>query len=234
MTRPKPFKVAIFIVALVLVGAAAVVIVVHRSEDQPAHVATKATSATAPPATTVAATTKPTPSTTVPATTTTPVLASPGSAIYQGARFWIDYPPGWVVSHLPEGGGDVDTTFQPPGEWSGWLMRVDLDPHFHGTAAASAGPVIAALAGNGTYQLVGVTSISFEKQAAVKWEFEDTDGGIRVHKVDTFFVDASGGWAVLVQAPQSAWAQGNAGLETYQETFDLQAVTSTTVQPASP
>jgi hypothetical protein len=111
-------------------------------------------------------------------------------------------------------------------------MRVDQDPHFHGTAGASAAPVIAAVAGNGNYQLVSVTSVLFEKLAAVRWEFEDNDGGIQVHKVDTFFVDASGGWAILTQVPQSAWAQGSAALETYQQTFDAQAATSTTLKQA--
>lgn len=51
---------------------------------------------------------------------------TPAALSYTGQDFSVEYPTGWVVSHIPEGGGNVDTTFEPPGG-GGLRIRVDED-----------------------------------------------------------------------------------------------------------
>jgi hypothetical protein len=137
-----------------------------------------------------------------------------------GASFLIDYPAGWVVRHMPLAGGNLDTTLEPSASWSGWLIRVDEDPHSGGTLDAASDPVIAALERNPSYTLISLTRSSFAGAPALRWEFEDTEEGIRLHKVDIFFIDTDrNGWGVLVQAPQNAWQGESAALEDYQTSF---------------
>ena len=160
--------------------------------------------------------------TTVPAAATT--MPSPATTAanqtYQGADFSIDYPAGWVVSHLHEGGGNLDTTFEPPGGGE-IVLRVDEDPGVGSiSVAAAAAPVIAALQKDPTYSLVSLSDGSFDEVPSLQWEFEDTVGGVRVHVLDVFFVDTYGdGWGVLVKTPQALWAQDSGPLESYLETF---------------
>ena len=69
---------------------------------------------------------------TCPATTpsgTTPPATIPSNEFYPGADFSIDYPTGWVVTHLQLSGGNLDTTFQPPGASRVEpFIRVDENP----------------------------------------------------------------------------------------------------------
>ena len=88
-----------------------------------------APTSSAPPA--AATTTLPASVTTVPAAATTTQPSSPATTsqydFYQGTDFSIDYPTGWVVSHLQEGGQNLDSTFQPPGG-GGLPIRIDEKP----------------------------------------------------------------------------------------------------------
>jgi S1-C subfamily serine protease len=141
---------------------------------------------------------------------------------YVGGDFAIEYPAGWVVSHIPEGGGNRDTTFAPPGGGgSGPLMRVDENPNAGGlTPQAAAAPVIAALERDPSYVNLGITQDTFNGLPSLRWEFQNTVGGVVMHKVDEFFTDSSGhGWGVLIQAPQSLWPQDGAALESYLATL---------------
>ncbi len=99
-------------------------------------------------------------------------------------------------------------------------MRVDEDPGSGGTLDAASDPVIAALERDATYSLVSLVHTTFGGVPAIRWEFEDTEDGVRLHKVDTFFIDVnSNGWGVLVEAPQSVWEQASTVLQSYQASF---------------
>ena len=147
----------------------------------------------------------------------TTTQAQPGS--YGGHDFSIEYPAGWAISHLNEG-KNLDTTFTSPSQPT-LLMRVDENPGpVNFTPAQAAAPVIRGLRRDPTYQEVGVTTVTFEGMDALQWEFEDTESGVRLHKVDLFFIDASGhGWGILVQAPQSVWAKDAGPFNSYVQTF---------------
>lgn len=139
---------------------------------------------------------------------------------YNAPDFSIDYPPGWVVTHIPESGGNVDNTFKPSGV-DGLLLRVDENaaPSVS-TPNAAAAPVIAGLRRDPTYTEVSLTDETFDGVPSLRWEFEVDEGGVRLHKVDEFFIDSSGrGWGVLIESPQAAWSQLGAPLQTYANTF---------------
>jgi hypothetical protein len=217
-------KVVIVLVLFVLIGVAAVIVVSHRNGNR----ATAGGSGASAALTTAAAvaTTAITPATTIaPGTTTVPaapvgIPASLSASLYQGAAFSIRYPTGWVVSHVSEGGGNVDTTFRPASGPGGWILRVDEDPESGGSLQAATDPVITALERDPTYSLTSLVHASFAGVPAIRWEFEDAEDGVRLHKVDTFFIDGNGnGWAVLVEAPQSVWGQASPILENYRASF---------------
>jgi hypothetical protein len=91
---------------------------------------------------------------------------------------------------------------------------VDEDPVQNESPAAGAAPVMAALEKDPTYSLVSLTQESFDGVPCLRWEFENTVEGIRLHKVDTFFIDAYGhGWGVLFQSPEAVWGQGSGPLQ---------------------
>ena len=143
---------------------------------------------------------------------------------YTGSDFSIDYPADWVVSHLSESGGNLDNTFQPQGG-GGPLMRVDENPSNTATTVqAAAAPVIYGLQGDPTYSAISITQETFDGVPALRWEFQNTVNGVQLHTIDEFFIDAQGrGWGVLIQAPESAWAQDAAPLDALRQTFALTA-----------
>ena len=161
---------------------------------------------------------------TCPATTpsgTTPPATIPSNEFYPGADFSIDYPTGWVVTHLQLSGGNLDTTFQPPGASRVEpFIRVDENPVDNESLAASAAPEISHLEEDPTYSLVSLTYGSFEGVPCLRWEFEDSEQGIRLHKVDTFLIDPYGhGWAVLFQSPAAEWGEYGSWLQNFVATF---------------
>jgi hypothetical protein len=220
---PNRHKAVLGAAIFVTIGAvvAVVALVLVHNNGGPSAVASGGTtnaSAVTTAAPVTSATTNPAPPTTAASVATTPADYSPTP--YTSASFSINYPSGWTVVHLPLQGGNLDTTFQPTASWNGWLIRVDEDPHSGGTLNAASDPEIAELERDPSYALISLTRTTFAGVAALRWEFEDTEAGIRLHKVDTFFIDADGnGWGVLVQAPQSAWPAESAALEDYQASF---------------
>ncbi len=157
------------------------------------------------------------PATTTPAATTP--ATTPPYEVYPGTDFSIDYPTGWVVNHLQLSGGNIDNTFQPP-DGGKVLIRVDEQPVQDQSLLAGAAPEIAELQSEPSYSLVSLTYGSFDGVPSLRWEFEVTEEGIRLHKVDTFFIDADGhGWGVLFQAPDALWGQDSGSLQSYVDTF---------------
>lgn len=153
--------------------------------------------------------------TTPPAATTAPTIVS-----YNGGDFTIDYPSSWQITHISEGGGNVDTTLSPPG-YQGVLMRVDEQPSATvSSPGAAAAPVIAGLRKETGYVELGLTDETFAGIPALRWEFEVPENGVVLHKIDEFFIDSSGrGWGVLVEAPASVWPQVESAFETLRSTF---------------
>jgi hypothetical protein len=143
---------------------------------------------------------------------------TPGN--FDGGSFTIQVPAGWVVSHIHEGGGNLDTTFTPP-VGNGLLIRVDENPNAGSlTPDAAAAPVIGALERTPGYVDLGEADATFDGFSSLQWEFEDKEGGAVMHKLDVFFTDSSGrGWGVLVQAPESLWPRDDGALEQYLNTF---------------
>jgi|SRR5579862_300636 len=152
-------------------------------------------------------------------TATTSTTSSAQTPLYTSNNFSIDYPAGWVISHINEG-PNLDTTFTDP-DSSAYVMRVDENPKANvGSAAAAAAPVIAALRRQPSYEELDISDITFEGMDALRWEFEDTENGVRLHKVDLFFIDPNGhGWGILTQAPQAAWSQDSTPFSEYVQTF---------------
>ncbi len=157
------------------------------------------------------------PPTTSPATTTP--ATTPPYELYPGTDFSIDYPTGWLVNHLQLSGGNIDNTFQPP-DGGKVLIRVDEQPVQNQSLAAGAAPEIAELESEPSYSLISLTYGSFDGVPCLRWEFQVTEEGIRLHKVDTFFIDAYGhGWGVLFQSPEALWGQYSGWLRSYVDTF---------------
>ncbi len=149
--------------------------------------------------------------------TSTTTTAQPSS--YGGHDFSIEYPPEWVVTHIYEG-KNLDTTFTLPGD-STLMIRVDENPSPGNlTPDEAAAPVIAGLQRDPTYQEVSRSHVNFDGSDALQWEFEDTENGVRLHKIDLFFIDASGhGWGILTQAPASVWGRDASAFDSYRQTF---------------
>jgi hypothetical protein len=134
------------------------------------------------------------------------------------------------VSHLPEPGGNVDTTFTPDGI-DNVLLRVDENSSARWlTPRQAAAPVLAELARDPSYVNLGTTPETFAGFPALRIEFLLTQSGVPVHKIDEFFTDGSGhSWAVLVEAPASTWAQYGTPLKALRQTFQ-----ATGAQPSGP
>ncbi len=155
--------------------------------------------------------------TTFPATTTP--ATTPPYEVYPGTDFSIDYPTGWVITHLQLGGGNIDNTFQPP-DGGGMLIRVDENPVQTESIAAGAALIMPQLETQPGYSLISLTYGSFEGVPCLRWEFEVIEHGNLLHKVDTWFVDGDGhGWGVLIQSPEPLWGQDSGWLQSYVDTF---------------
>ena len=129
------------------------------------------------------------PPTTFPATTTP--ATTPPYEVYPGTDFSIDYPTGWVVTHLQLGGGNIDNTFQPP-EGGGMLIRVDENPVQSESIAAGAALIMPQLETQPGYSLISLTyGILLEGVPCLRWQFEALEHGILWDKVDTWFVDGA-------------------------------------------
>ena len=127
-------RVLIFLTIAAVIAIIAALVVLHNNGNSPA-VATGGTvttyaATTAPPVT--SATTNPAPPTSAPSAAATRHPRRLQAVTYENASFSIEHPTGWIVSHIPEGSGNLDTTFQPTSSWNGWLRvstRIALRRH---------------------------------------------------------------------------------------------------------
>jgi S1-C subfamily serine protease len=149
------------------------------------------------------------PATTTPATTA-PTTTSPSSSLvtYTGNAFSIDYPSGWaVVSAEQQHSYGTDTTIVSPTD-SNTLLRVDVNATAKITdPRVAAQPVIDAVSQDASYQLIDLSTGTFEGFSALHWEFVVDDNGVLVHEEDEFFIDPYNGdsVAVLTKAPAAQY-----------------------------
>lgn len=144
----------------------------------------------------------------------TPAPAEPAPAepepasleIFDGARFDVSFPSGWVVETAEEDKGAYeDTTIHHPGDRRVFL-RVDVSD---GTPdhEASAREVESLVARQPGYRRLDFSPTILSGRDATRWEFLVLEGGVQMRKVDVFFTDGAGdGVAVLTAAPASRFA----------------------------
>jgi hypothetical protein len=124
-------------------------------------------------------------------------------SVFAGQAFSIAYPRGWTVkaAEVPTLWG-TDTTIVAPGD-PHTMVRVDVvrnpatsDPF------TVARPVIAGVAGQPGYRVLGLSSGTFSRRPAALWEFLVAETGVMVHKQDVFFTPQPGTViALLTSAP---------------------------------
>jgi serine protease Do len=145
-----------------------------------------------------------------------PVAAPPpppppsAPAVFEGRTFSIAYPTGWYIDTAEASKGSYyDTTIRSP-EDSSTFLRVDMSPHAAPGLEANAAPVVAALRRSPGYHEIAYDFTQLAGFDALYWEFQNTERGVQMHKIDVFLIDNAGrGFAILTQAPQAqfeGWA----------------------------
>lgn len=129
---------------------------------------------------------------------------------FDGSYFSVGYPAGWHVDTAEEwkNGVYMDTTIRQPSD-SNTYVRVDVTPDIGAQdPLVPARQVEGALRRSSSYRLLDFSRSVFNGYNAIRWEFTNTEGGVALRKVDTFFIDGAGnGIAILTQAPVSKFGQ---------------------------
>jgi hypothetical protein len=155
-------------------------------------------------------------------TETTQPLAVPGLTAFSGNRFSIDYPSAWQIdaaeTKLSYG---YDTTIRDPDAPDTTYLRVDYTPNVRvsdvwDAAVGQRNPTRK----QGGYREIGFSRTTFHGYDAVRWTFELVSDGVRLRKIDTFFIDENGtGWGVLMQAPAADFAGWHGTFDAMYESF---------------
>ena len=150
-----------------------------------------------------------------PATTTLTTFA--------GRFFSIDHPRDWrIETREVARPGFVDTTIRSPGDPRSTYIRVDYTPDTSDSLDEFAGEQRQAH----REQAPGYTELAYEHvelagHPAIRWEFEETNGGVRNHKIDTFVIDERDtGFAVLTQSSAAAWSTWEATFRRVTQSFE--------------
>jgi hypothetical protein len=90
-----------------------------------------------------------------------------------------------------------------------------------GTVDAATAPVINGLRKDPTCAEIGIAHETFVGMPAPRWEFTDIEQGVAMQRIGEFLIDANTGreWGILIQAPQSVWAQDAQPLDSYMQSF---------------
>jgi hypothetical protein len=127
--------------------------------------------------------------------------------VFAGRAFSVAYPQGWTITaaETPAPWG-TDTTISAPGDQD-TMLRVDVTTNpATSDPITAAEPVIAGVARQPGYRVLGLTTGTFDGRRAARWEFLVEESGKLLRKVDVFFTSPSGsGIAVLTSAPAGAY-----------------------------
>jgi S1-C subfamily serine protease len=126
---------------------------------------------------------------------------------FNGSYFSLTHPASWGVESAERSkGAYLDTTIRARSN-SSVMLRVDVTPGLGGDPMTPARQVESALARQSGYQRIAFNRTTFNGYDAVDWEFSVIEDGLRLHKVDTFFINSRGDeFAVLTQAPDSSYS----------------------------
>ena len=134
-------------------------------------------------------------------------VAPPTAATFDGRRFDVEYPIGWIVDTAEvDKGGYEDTTIQHPGD-PRIFLRVDVTPG-DSDYEASAETVEGFLRDQPGYTRLDFSPSTLGGRPAVRWEFVVRESGSAMRKVAVFFADGAGnGFAVLTAAPAAEFGR---------------------------
>jgi serine/threonine-protein kinase len=169
-------------------------------------------------------TTAPAPSTPTTTAATTaaqsPPAAPGGFETFDGEYFDVGYPAGWVVEAAEVSKGSyIDTTIRNP-EARGELVRVDMSPGSGSDPLRNALGVERGLTRQAGYRRLALERTTLNGHDAVWWEFNVSEGGTLLHKVDLFLTDAAGNsFAILTQSTEDAWQERQATFEQVRASF---------------
>jgi N-acetylneuraminic acid mutarotase len=144
---------------------------------------------------------------------------------FAGSGFSIGYPSSWsVASSEAQKPGFVDTTIRDPADPAKTTyIRIDYSPAVNTSLESAAEEQ----RGNHRANAPGYREISYQPtelagRPGIRWEFEELQSRVLVHKVDTFAIDdAQRGFAVLTQAPVATYSHWSPTFEAVLASFSL-------------
>jgi len=126
----------------------------------------------------------------------------------------VDYPSNWTVQAAEvQHSYGTDTTIVSPDD-PNTLLRVDVQASSTiSSPGAAAQPVIDTLEQDPGYQLLDLSTTTFDGYSALHWEFRVDKGTVLVQEEDVFFIDSDNddSVAMLTEAPADVYA-ANASL----------------------
>jgi hypothetical protein len=155
---------------------------------------------------------------------------------YIGTAFSIDYPNSWQVDAMEVSQGTyTDTTIRSPSN-AELMLRVDVSAGTGSVDPASdAAPVVAGLRSQSGYREIAYVNGNLAGYPSLRWEFLVSEAGALLHKIDTFFVTPAGdSYAVLVQAPATAYARWRTLYNQIRNSITVDVATSARAPAVSP
>lgn len=136
-----------------------------------------------------------------------PIAQAASFKTLTGAYFSVDYSGSWYVEAAEaDKGSYLDTTIRNAANPQ-VMLRVDVAPGgAKGDVVSSARQLELLLSRQPAYRRVDFRRTTFQGYAALRWEFEVSERGTLLRKVDIFFDTRAGdGVAILTQAPASTY-----------------------------
>jgi hypothetical protein len=135
------------------------------------------------------------------------------TSYFSGHAFSFAYPTGWTVSPSERlvAGIYTDTIVRSPVD-ANTELRVDVTVHPTQTLRDAATSVVRAVESgkrDQPYKLLSFSEQHVGSHLAYRWDFVDSEGGVRLRKQDWFIEDTQRGtqFAVLTQAPVAVYAR---------------------------
>jgi Trypsin-like peptidase domain len=133
--------------------------------------------------------------------------AEPAVGHVGGRYFTMTFPAFWSVETSDKNEGTYFDTTVVNQDDPAVLARVDVTPNLRQDLLAAAEVVRSALRRQTGYREISYTRTTIDGRPGIRWEFVVPEHGVRVRKVDRFFLSPTGaGFAVLTQAPESEYS----------------------------